>query len=197
MTWRGLEAGSRYSLAEMAIFSPGTATNTSAPPAGPDIVWVDDALPAGAVPAAEGGDSWNWVSNNPAPSSGSVAHQSRLAAGLHQHFFTGATATLSVSTNDTLFSYVFLDPTNPPSGVMLQWNDGTWEHRAYWGVNKILYGTTGTNSRRYMGALPPAGQWVRLTVSASQVGLQGSTLNGLAFTCLGGRATWDHAGTGP
>ena len=34
----------------------------------------------------------------------------------------------------------------------------------------------GTVSRRSMGALPAAGQWVKLSVPASQVGLEGSTL---------------------
>ncbi len=45
-----------------------------------------------------------------------------------------------------------------------------------------------------MGPLPLAGQWVRLEVAASLVGLEGQTLNGMAFTLFDGRATWDHAG---
>ena len=45
---------------------------------------------------------------------------------------------------------------------MLQWNDGSWEHRAYWGANTISYGSDGTASRHYMGPLPAAGQWARL-----------------------------------
>jgi len=77
---------------------------------------------------------------------------------------------------------------------MLQWNDGSWEHRAYWGANNIGFGTDGTASRRFMGALPAAGQWVRLEVPASSVGLEGHVLTGMAFTLYGGRATWDHAG---
>src|SRR5205807_815096 len=76
------------------------------------------------------------------------------------------------------------------------WNNGTWEHRAYWGANSVAYGTDGTASRKYMGALPATGQWVPLYVPASQVGLEGSTVNGLAFTLYNGRATWDAAGKG-
>jgi hypothetical protein len=93
-----------------------------------------------------------------------------------------------------LYAYVYLDPANPPSEVMLQWNDGGWEHRAYWGANSIGLGIDATASRRYMGALPAAGQWVRLAVPAAQVGLEGRTLNGMAYTLYGGRATWDAAG---
>jgi hypothetical protein len=160
-----------------------------------DTVWVEDALPAGATPAADGGDSWNWIGGNPSPYSGALAHQSALVAGAeHQHYFYNAAATLSVAVGESLFSYVYLDAANPPSEVMLQWNDGSWEHRAYWGANLVPWGADATVARHYMGALPAAGQWVRLEVAASVVGLEGSTLNGMAFTLYGGRATWDRAG---
>jgi hypothetical protein len=161
-------------------------------PAAP-IVWVDDAAPSGATLVGQA-DGWNWVSSNPAPYSGALAHQSALAAGLHQHYFYNVTATLPVAVGDTLFAYVYLDPANPPSEVMLQWNDGSWGHRAYWGANLIGWGTDGSVSRRYMGTLPATGQWVRLEVPAALVGLEGSTLNGMAFSLYGGRATWDYAG---
>jgi len=159
----------------------------------PATVWVDDALPAGATPVGMS-DSWTWVSSNPTPFSGALAHQSSLAAGAHQHYFYNATATLAVGVGDTLFAYVYLDPANPPSELMLQWNDGSWEHRAYWGANLLPWGSDGTVSRRYMGVLPPTGQWVRLNVPAAQVGLEGRTLNGMAFSLYDGRATWDYAG---
>ncbi|HYP01628.1 MAG TPA: hypothetical protein VER76_15665, partial [Pyrinomonadaceae bacterium] len=161
------------------------------------VVWVDDAVPAGAV---VGGDAegWNWVSSSPAPYSGTLAHQSNIFAGMHQHFFYATTNPLTVNTGDTLFTYVYLDPANPPTEIMLQWNDGSWwDHRAYWGANTIAWGTDGTNSRRYMGALPPTGQWIKLEVPASQVGLEGQTVKGMAFTLYGGRATWDRAGKTP
>lgn len=164
---------------------PGTRALASS-----DQVWGEDSLPAGAVSVGE----WNWVSSSPAPFSGTLAHRSGVATGLHQHYFYNATTTLPVNAGDVLVAYVFLDPANPPKMVMLQWNDGNWEHRAYWGANHSPWGVDGTESRRYMGPLPAVGQWVRLEVPAGQVGLAGSTLNGLAFTLYDGRATWDHAG---
>ena len=159
-------------------------------------VWVEDNVPTGAT---YGGnvDTWTWVSSNPAPFSGTRAHQSALASGMHQHYFFGAAATMAVKAGDTLYAYVFLDPANPPSEVMLQWNVGNWEHRAYWGANLVGLGVDGTVSRRFMGPLPPTGQWVRLAVPASAVGLEGSVVNGMAFTVYNGRATWDQAGRIP
>jgi hypothetical protein len=157
-------------------------------------VWVWDALPAGAVPSGAG-EGWNWIDDEPVPIGDALAHQSNSVAGMHQHFFTGATETLSVAAGETLFAYVYLEPTDAPTEVMLQWNvDGSWEHRAYWGANQIGWGVNGTNSRRSMGALPQAGEWVRLEVPASLVGLEGRTVNGMAFTLFGGKATWDDAG---
>ena len=161
---------------------------------GSDLVWVDDAVPAGAITNAIR-DSWIWVTSNPTPYSGALAHQSAVEAGLHQHFFYAASATLSVSTGNVLFAYVYLDPANPPSEVMLEWSDFfDCQRRAYWGADRIDYGKNGTSSRRYMGPLPPAGQWVRLEVPASRVELEGFVLQGMSFILFDGRATWDDVG---
>jgi len=164
------------------------------PPGVSDVDWVDDVLPTEV--RAGGNEGWRWVSANPAPFSGAVAHQSNIVEGMHQHYFEGAPpwVSLSVGAGDNLFAYVFLDPENTPSEVMLQWNDDTWEHRAYWGENNIDWGVDGTASRRRIGPLPPVGRWVRLEVPAGLVRLGGRRVNGMAFTLFGGRATWDCAG---
>ena len=188
--------GVQTSSAELTVtVNNATVVNNNLPPN--TTLWVEDALPAGAVPGSDGGDTWNWVSGPPAPFSGTVASQSSIGAGEHQHFFDWAANPLPVNAGDAVFAYVYLDPGNMPSEAMLQWNDGTWEHRAYWGANNIQEGVDGTVSRFYAGPLPQAGQWVRLEVRASQVGLQGSRLKGMAFTLFGGRATWDCAGKHP
>ena len=139
-------------------------------------VWVEDSTPAGASLAGDG-EGWNWIGANPSPFSGSLAHQSNVNGGAHQHYFEGASNTLSVGAGGSLFTYVYLDPANIPGEVMLQWNNGNWEHRAYWGVNHIGWGVHGTESRRYIGPLPAAGQWAQLEVPASLVGLDGAGSN--------------------
>ena len=154
-------------------------------------------LPTGATPG-QTGDSWTtaWITANPSPFSGVKAWQSQTLAGAHQLYFSGASA-FPIGINDHLFAYVYLDPVNPPNEVMLQFNNGTWEHRAYWGANVLPWGVDGTVSRKYMGPLPALGQWVRLEVPASAVGVAGTSLNGMAFTLNNGRATWDRAGKVP
>jgi hypothetical protein len=74
------------------------------------------------------------------------------------------------------------------------WNDGCWEHRAYWGEDAIDWGASQTSGRHDMGDLPPPGQWVRLEVPASLMKLEGGTLKGMAFVLVDGRATWDLVG---
>src|SRR5437879_1294203 len=75
--------------------------------------------------------------------------------------------------------------------VVLECDCVSWDHRAYCVAERIDYGITGTSSRRYIGPMPAADQWVRLEVPASLVNLEGSTLNGMAFSLFNGRATWD------
>ena len=175
--------------------TPTPTPSPSPPAASLEMIWVEDSLPAGSL-SNPSGESWNWVSSSPSSYSGMTASQSSLAAGLHQHYFYGAIATMTVNSGDVLIAYVYLDPSHPPSQIMLEWVDsqGSWEHRAYWGSNNVTWGTDGTNSRRLMGPLPGVGGWTRLEVPANQVGLEGETVNGMAFTLYGGRATWDRAG---
>jgi hypothetical protein len=158
--------------------------------------WVFNEVPEGAITGGVGED-WNWIDLNPSPVSEAFAvHESNLLSGLHQHYFYNATNTIRINPGDKLTALVYPDPTNPPTEIMLQWYEPAtgFEHRAFWGQNQIGWGTTGTNSRRYMGPLPPAGEWTLLEVPASMVGAEGLTLSGMAFTLFNGKATWDDAG---
>jgi hypothetical protein len=171
-------------------------------------VWIDDALPANAVPGADGGDSWNWVSGNPAPHTGSLTFQSGIISGAHDLNFMGATGgmdddesttgrsgSMQVNAGDTLFAWVYVDPANPPTELMLCWYDGSsYEHRAYWGANTISWGNNGTAGRFGAGALPTPGQWVELSVPARAVGLEGDSVSGMSFAAFGGRVAWDTIG---
>ncbi|MCX5535878.1 hypothetical protein OG785_35655 [Streptomyces sp. NBC_00006] len=157
-----------------------------------DRVWVDDQLPAGAQPFADA-DTWLWTAD-PKPFHGAVLHRSARADGGHQHYFLGATQTLQVAAADVLFAYVLLDPDTPPDEIMLQWRTTEWLHRAYWGADRLPWGTPGTTERRHLGPLPPSGEWIRLDIPAPAVGLGGAEINGMAFTLWGGAAVWDYAG---
>ena len=157
-----------------------------------EMIWIEDAVPPKGV--AQGNTPWKFISKPDPVFSGTKASV-REAKGLSQHFFTGANPPLPIESGAKLFAHVYLDTLNPPKEIMLQFNDGTWEHRAYWGGDKIDWGNKDSVSRRRFGDLPETGKWVRLEVDAAQVGLKpGAKLNGWAFTQFDGKVYWDKAG---
>lgn len=160
-----------------------------------DFVWIDDAQANGG--RTEG--TWEFVGKNEAPVFSKLYSRKQTAEPEKtvQHAFRGANRTFTVAEGDQLFAYVWLDPESPPETVMLQWNDGTWDHRAFWGEDKINFGEIGsdTPAHKPMGSLPAVGEWVRLEVDPADVGLNPeSVLNGIAFVQFGGTAYWDMAG---
>ena len=168
-------------------------------PAGPplehpvEIVWFDDALPYGAQAVQDDGHSWLWVR------SGSnwlgLAHKSPPDQGTRFHYLYGAQYPLRVMEDDQLFTYVRLHPDRPPREIMLEWYDGSNEHRAYWGEDLIHRGRPGTPGHVFMGPLPPVGQWVRLVVPAEAVGLgPDRPITGMRFYAYGGEVWWDRSG---
>jgi mono/diheme cytochrome c family protein len=160
-------------------------------------VWIDDDLPSGAKAGGTGGtDAWKWISKSDGPVfSGERSHMQNGKGKQLQHYSLGAEKPLRVGPADVLFAYVYLDPKTPPREIMMQWNNGNWEHRAFWGDDVIQFGELNTASRRRIGALPKTGQWVRLEVSARQLGITSPTdFVGWSFDQQGGKLYWDKSG---
>jgi hypothetical protein len=181
--------------------SPTTAptTDPSTKPADEDVVWLDDDLPPEArVNGTSAEKSWKWAGHPDPVFSGFRSHLSAApeGGGNVQHLVLGASPAFEVkSGDDVIFAYVWLDPTNPPKEIMLQFNNGDWDHRAYWGQNLIGFGADNSPARLNRGALPSPGQWARLEVPAREIGLQaGSRVVGLSFDQVGGKIFWDKSG---
>ncbi|HEX6641846.1 MAG TPA: discoidin domain-containing protein, partial [Thermoanaerobaculia bacterium] len=153
-----------------------------------EVLWFEDATPPGATLTT----SWEWTTNQAAGGTQSV-HRS-AAAGWHQHVFENATTPIIVQPGDVFYTYVLMDPCDPPLEVMLQFHDSNWSYRAYWGENLIPFGTDGTISRVRMGPLPAAGGWVRLEVPAALLGMEGKSINGMGFTFWDGHGWFDRTG---
>jgi len=179
----------RKQLAEYKYVEPEKPTEVkSAAPK--EFVWIDDSVPEGG--RAQGG--WQFVAK-PKPVFSGENSSTRTAKGLSQHFFDRAKTPLKIADGDVFFCYVYLDEKNPPKEIMLQFNDGSWDHRAFWGSDSIDWGKKDSPSRFSKGALPEKGKWVRLEVPVAEVGLKaGSMINGWAFTQFDGTVYWDKAG---
>ncbi|MBM84231.1 MAG: hypothetical protein CMJ78_27060 [Planctomycetaceae bacterium] len=163
-----------------------------------EVTWFDDALPEGAPNEGnEGANSWKFVSapDHPVYSGKKSFLRKATGAGITQHFFSRVKKKFKLGANDRLYAYVYLDPKNPPETIQLQFNNGTWEHRASWGADKAFRAGANNASNRVIGKLPEPGKWTRLEVTAASVGLPaGSELQGWAFTQVGGTVYWDKPG---
>ncbi len=187
---RTAEAKVASALKSVNYTDPATL-NPPPAPRDEEVVWVEDDVPAGYK--AQG--SPNFVGDKEPVFSGRKSLRKQGGDGV-QDVFESSAPSLTVPQDAKLFAHVYLDPKNPPTQIMLQFNTGDWEHRAVWGdVEAIKWGDKDTPSRRRIGDLPKAGEWVRLEFDASLVGLKpGDALRGLAYTQFGGTVFWDKAG---
>lgn len=165
------------------------------PPVEPErteVVLMEDNVPEGTQVQ----EAWDFVSKPDAPVFSGEKSVKRSATGMSQHLWQNASKPIEIGAGDEFFTYVYLDPENPPKQIMLQWNDTkNWEHRVYWGDNLIDWGADGSPSRLRAGDLPGKGEWIRLQVKAEDVGLKaGAKVNGWAFTQYDGTVYWDKAG---
>jgi subtilisin family serine protease len=164
-----------------------------------DVVWIEDGpLPSMGEYAPAGG---SWVTGGVTqPFSGTRMMQTQIGAGYQNYGLVNATGEdrLALAAGDVLYVHVWLDPANPPREVFIELRDSDgvdeWEHRAYWGENLVDKGIDGTESRLWMGALPPTGQWVRLEIPAADLGLAGAEVQSIALAIVDGRAAFDRIG---
>ena len=160
-----------------------------------DIVWIDDEAPQGAKLQGQGNPAWQWITKKNGPVHHGAKSTRRSGTGLSQHFFTDAAKPLVIEAGDVLFAWVWLDLLDSPKTVQLQFNNGSWEHRAYWGEPRGYGGAKEGPSAHKVADLPAAEEWVRLEVPAKDVGLKpGDKINGWAFTQFDGTVYYDHAG---
>lgn len=153
-------------------------------------VWFERKVPEGAV--SEGNWTWDHEKHQRA------AHTEPPAAGVHGHRFHTAPVGFQIEPGEYLFAWVYIVPDQKPETIMLEWHDGqNWEHRAFWGDDKIGVGQPNNASRYTMGALPEVGKWVRLEVPAKAVGLENKAIKGMSFTLNGGQCYWHLAGAVP
>ena len=150
-----------------------------------DVVILEDAeLPLGGAKT---------VTNN--VHSGSLARIQK-SSELTQHIVDANKKPVTLTEGDTLYTWVWLDPKNPPKQLMLQFHGKNWDHRAWWGEDLIPYGKGSKKADHHkVGKLPATGKWVRLEVPAKSVGLPaGTKITQLAYTQFGGSVLWDQAG---
>ena len=158
-----------------------------------ETVWFEDSFPAGAKPGTSGHPLT--YAKAPEPVFSGANSLKRSGPGLAQDYYEADAAPLTVPAGATFFVHVYFDPKSPPKEIMIQFNTGTWSHRAFWGENVIPWGKDGTGERFAAGALPKAGEWVRLEVPGEKMNLNaGAQVRGYAFTVQDGTVYFDKMG---
>ena len=189
---RAPKENERTTAAEYLKTTANSSTTTSASET--EEVWVDDGLPEGAQ---TNGDTWKWITAADGPVfSGTKAHMFKgEAKKQEQHFFNNVAHPLTIGARDVFFAYVYLDAKNPPKEIMFQFYQRDWEHRGYWGEDKIAFGKKMKGTRTDMGALPKAGEWVRLEIPVSDLNLSTAEgVTGWSFDQVGGIVYFDKCG---
>lgn len=132
------------------------------------------------------------------PRFGEVCITDSGGPGIHYFGFSASYPITELADSYYIIQYVYLDTLNPPSEIMLQFEDkyGGKDHRAFWGSDLINRGISGTSSRRNLGALPEKGKWARLTISLEKVGIYDGQIKGIEFLHYGGKLSWDGTGIG-
>lgn len=151
-------------------------------------VWFEDSFPEGA----QVGSSGHEITFVDSPV---FSGKKALKRGTGQNYYENGAQPLEVPQAAKFFVHVYLDPSDPPEEVMIQFHTGAWQHRALWGQDIIEFGTKGTTERFVAGPLPEPGKWVRLEVAAESMGLTaGMKISGYAMTIEGGTCYFDKLG---
>ena len=160
-----------------------------------ETVWFEDSFPPDTQPQTAGEPLQLVTKDEGRVYSGGSAIIRTADQAVAQDFFSGG-AEFSVPSDGKLFVYCYLEPEDMPEAIMLQFFVDGWKHRAVWGdAEKIPFGTLGTTEKVLVGPLPKAGEWVRLEVESSKLGLKPDTkVTGYAFTQYAGTVSWDRLG---
>jgi len=134
--------------------------------------------------------TWLWEMAQVA--SGAKSHGHAAAKGMQQHGVTFSDAILVPRASEVVTS-VWLDPSNPPRGILLKITTESGEETGvYWEGEEEVFNPGEEEEIWYYGFLPEYGVWTPLAVAAEDLGLEDARIKGIAFATYDGRALWDR-----
>ncbi|KAJ4454413.1 putative Meiosis protein mei2 [Paratrimastix pyriformis] len=115
-------------------------------------------------------------------------------AGYHHHMLQSSIP-LGLSTTDTLYSWVWIDPQNAVRCLTMQFCTTTpvW-HVAYWGADCLADVAGAIPARVRIGDLPRPARWARLEVPIASLALESLAINRMSFGAADGLAAYGPAG---
>ena len=151
------------------------------------IVVIDDSLPAGAATQGQ----WEWDSS--IKYSGEKSHTQPAVKTAVEHSYKSAP--VDVPEDSLLEQYVYLDPNNVPSGIMLRFTFEAEGKEGEIGVyregEEEVFIFNDDEPVIYDGTLPQPGKWEKWTIDPNDLDLKGAKITGISFAVYGGKAYWD------
>lgn len=187
----GKKKAVREAIAQLAYIDPASL-NPPPPIQTGEVIWFEDNFPAQAKVQFAGAPT-TLITKAQGPVFSGQRALRRQAKGVAQDFFVNGAA-FAIPANGIITVQVYLEPTDLPKAIMLQFHVGGWNHRAFWGEEgAIPFGRVRTPERVNLGKLPEPGQWTELKVPVEKLGLKpGMKVDGFAFTQFDGTVTWDR-----
>ncbi|MFM8292489.1 MAG: PSD1 and planctomycete cytochrome C domain-containing protein [Planctomycetia bacterium] len=165
-----------------------------------ETVWLADGWPRGADVRTSPGGTAAWIRRQAA---GDV-HEGEacldvVAEEPAQVVATAGEGAFKIPEKGELVVHLWLDPANPPGGVMVQLRAVAWNHNVYWGdLADVSFLDTRKIDRgelAHAGPLPAAGAWTRLAVDPARLDLPpGGRITAVALVQGRGHARWDGLG---
>ncbi len=175
-----------FAVASLQAESEQVSSSGDASASGPfqAMVWLDDELPANAKT-----DS-NWFWDTATVKSGEKSHGHSSGKGLQNHGFSADP--VNFSTGGMIVQQVWLDPQDPPRGIMIKFKLASGEEvGVYWEGEEEVFTPKEDEQVWYYGLLPELGKWASMEILAEDLGLEGEKLVGVSFITFDGRVLWD------
>lgn len=169
-------------------YSEPSATGSVAAARDISDVLIDDVFPKGARVRNTSRNAIPWSLN---PEFGARSGQRSLEMAYGSQFDLTVELTLIpvvVPEDGRLQLWLRSDPFHPPASFVVQVDDGTGTRRAVWGTE-----VEGKNAKTAdMGPVPPAGEWVPLSIPLSQLGCEPrARIRSIVLQQTGGRVWVD------
>ncbi len=147
-------------------------------------LWISDKLPKGSVFKGD----WQW--SDSVTQDGAKTHVQSAQALTRYSFRTSYKA--SIDGRSKITQHVYLDPVNPPMGIMLRLFVGSDEDIVfYWeGMEEVFSELNEYITAWYMGFIPEKGSWVLLEIDFKELDIAQSEIEGMEFIISNGRVWW-------
>lgn len=151
----------------------------------PEIVWIDGKLPT----MSEAKGEWFWDGNMKQDEV--YSHTDGVKGVIRSHSFR-TDKSVGIDRDSRVIQYVFLDPKESPSGIMMRFFlDGKEPISVYWeGEQEVFADTDEYITAWYMGPLPKKSEWARLEIDFKEMDITETQLEGVCFITSGGRLWW-------